>query len=307
MRRIVAVVPVYRPSPLLLDRVAALAPQVAEVIVVDDGSPGSPETIDLLESTGTRVLRHPENRGIAAALNTGIAAALEGGADVVLTLDQDTLLPEEYVDICCAVFEAAETGGLSLGAVAAGAVNGNPMLPHEYVDGIGLMAYAIQSGLMITREALEVCGPFDERLVIDLVDTEYCLRMWNAGFAIAAALGANIDHELGVPKPARVFGHRRMRDGVERTYDYHAPFRQYYISRNGIDVALRYARRNPRWAIGSTRHDLVGFLTGFLAGPARGRHFAAAALGVAHALRRKRGLLSEGWRKRLSVTDEGGS
>ena len=304
MRSVFAVVPAYRPSPLLLERVAALAPQVLEVIVVDDGGSGSTETLDLLERRGITVLRHGENRGIAAALNTGIRAALDRGADAILTLDQDTLLPEQYVDICCDVLAAAEKVSLRLGAVAAGSVNGNPMLPHEYVDGIGLMAYAIQSGLMITREAIEACGPFDERLVIDLVDTEYCLRMWNAGFGIAAALGANIDHELGVPKPARFFGYRRIRDGVERTYDYHPPFRQYYITRNGIDVALRYARSDPHWAIGSLRHDLVGFLIGFVAGPSRGRHLAAAALGTVHALRRKRGLLSEAWHKRLSVNEE---
>lgn len=304
MRHIVVVIPVYRPSSLLLDRVAAVAPQVARVIVVDDGSVGSTETTDLLERTGTRVVRHPDNRGIAAALNTGIALALEDGADAVLTLDQDTLLPGGYVDSCCAVLDAAESSGLILGAVAAGAVNGQPMLPHEYVDGIGLMAYAIQSGLLITRRAIEACGPFDERLFIDLVDTEFCLRMWNAGFGIAAALGTDIDHELGVPKPARVFGYRRMRDGEERTYNYHSPFRQYYITRNGIDVAIRYARRDPRWAFGSLRHDLVGFVIGFLAGPSRGRHLAAAALGAAHALRGKRGRLSDSWLALLSVAEE---
>jgi dolichol-phosphate mannosyltransferase len=58
-----------------------------EVLVVDDGSRDStPALLTALRRPGLRVLTHPENRGLGAALRTGLAAA-EG--DWVVPLDAD--------------------------------------------------------------------------------------------------------------------------------------------------------------------------------------------------------------------------
>lgn len=55
-----------------------------EVIVVDDGS--ADETAAVAERLGARVIRHPRNRGLAAARNTGVEAA---SCDWVALLDSD--------------------------------------------------------------------------------------------------------------------------------------------------------------------------------------------------------------------------
>ncbi len=59
-----------------------------EVVVVDDGSDDL--TADRAWGAGVdQVVRHPGNRGLAAAFNRGTTVALSRGADIVVTLDAD--------------------------------------------------------------------------------------------------------------------------------------------------------------------------------------------------------------------------
>ncbi len=303
VHQVAAVVPVFFPDPSTHARLVSLLAQVDALYVVDDGTTGdAAAVVDGLNASGITVIRHSDNRGIAAALNTGTMAALSAGADFVLTVDQDTAIPDGYVATCLAVFQRAQSASVKVGVVAAGSINGAPVLPHEFVSGVGLMRYAIQSGLMISANCFRDCGLFDATLVIDAVDTEFCLRAWKFGYAVAAALGTDIVHELGTPMPATFFGRPRMRDGKERTYEYHAPFRQYYISRNGVDLALRNLRSDPHWALAALKFNAFDFAVCFVAGPHRGRHFAAGAIGVVHGLVRHRGKISPWLSLRLRVT-----
>lgn len=69
---VTVVIPTYNQRPeILRDAVSSAAGQSipTEVIVVDDGS-----TNPVLLLAPPRVIRHPENKGISAALNTGIRA-----------------------------------------------------------------------------------------------------------------------------------------------------------------------------------------------------------------------------------------
>lgn len=83
----VAVIPAYNEVRTIRSLVEAVVPQVARVIVVDDGSTdGTGEALDGLDID---LIRHAEAGGKAAALASGFSRALETDAQLIATLDAD--------------------------------------------------------------------------------------------------------------------------------------------------------------------------------------------------------------------------
>ncbi|MDQ0895393.1 glycosyltransferase family 2 protein [Agromyces ramosus] len=299
--KVIAVVPTYHPDVAVEAHMKALARQVDEVIVVDDGTgPAADDVLERLTADSIRVIRLSSNAGIARALNVGIRAALEAGADYVVNTDQDTELPDGYVDACLATFMLANPV-THLGIVCTDRVNGQPSIPTWYSpEGLGLVPEAIQSGFVLSRECLERTGPFDERLVIDCVDTEYCLRVRDRGFRIAVAKDTDIKHSLGEMVPFRPFGiPLRHRDG-EHEYQYHSPFRQYYITRNNIDLVFRNVRRRRRWALAVIKRQIGPTFDAIVSGPKRTKHTVAIFVGTLHGFLRVRGPIPAGLRRFLT-------
>ncbi|MFC6354783.1 glycosyltransferase [Luethyella okanaganae] len=291
MHTVIAVVPTYRPDPGVLERLDAIAEQLDRVVVVDDGSPSSSTVLDEIEARGHILIRRARNGGIATALNDGIARALADGAEFVVNLDQDTVVPPGYVDACLDTFDAASPA-TRLGIVCADAINGHPSIPPRHSpEGFGLVDEAIQSGLVISAKCLRTAGLMDDRLVIDCVDTEFCLRVRAAGFRIAVAAGTNLEHSLGEQALFRPFGFQRYVNGEPARYQYHSPMRRYYITRNNIDLALRCLRSRPRWVLSMVRREVTPAIKTITSGPHRARHLLAAVTGVAHGLARRRGMI----------------
>ena len=84
-RRVCAIVVTWHPDADILQRlVSAVGPQVAHLVVVDNGG------TRLAARDGVTLLPQPVNAGLAAGFNTGIAFARAGGFDTVLLLDQDS-------------------------------------------------------------------------------------------------------------------------------------------------------------------------------------------------------------------------
>ena len=289
--RVIAVVPTFHPDETVIENLRSLQTQVDEVIAVDDGSGrGSDAILAALIAGSVRVIRLERNSGIARALNVGVRAALAAGADYVVNTDQDTRLPAGYVASCVATFGRANRV-TRLGIVCADKVNGQPSIPTWWSpEGLGLVPEAIQSGFVMSRACIEATGLFDERLVIDCVDTEYCLRVRDAGFRIAVSVDTDIVHALGEMVPLRPFGiAMKHKSGRVARYQYHSPFRQYYIVRNNIDLMVRYMRSQPRWTLSVLKRQTGPNITAMVAGPHRLKHTLATAIGLMDGLSRRRG------------------
>lgn len=301
--RVIAVIPTFKADAALLEGLRSITAQVHSIIVVDDGSPDDLNgVLRQVEEGGWELIRSSSNQGIAAAINVGIRLALERGADYLLTIDQDTVLPHHYVSDCVTAFEMADAA-TNLGIVCTDRINGQPSIPEHYTEqGLGLVREAIQSGFLISVNCLHRCGLFDERLFIDAVDTEFCLRIAQHGYRIAVGPGTDITHSLGERVELRPFGiaRRDAISGALKTYEYHGPTRRYFIIRNNVDLWLRYARVRPRWVISAIKRELAPTITTITSGPQRRRQLLATIIGAAHGLLRKRGAMSPALRRLLT-------
>ncbi len=264
LARVVAVIPVYRPDAEAGRRIERLMPQVAGTVVVDDGSGAAADAFP----ADAEFIALETNRGIAAALNAGVARARELGATHVLTIDQDTTLGDDYVAIALGTFSRA--AGVRIGAAVVDAVNGVASTPTWTTpEGVPLAPEAIQSGMLISIECLDDSGGFDERLFIDSVDREFCHRIRAAGWSVGIATGTAIEHTIGRLEP--------LRGGGE--FEWHEPFRQYYIARNGIVVARRFRRAEPEWSKVMLRSTATEAWKIVRNGPRRLKHAVASAAG----------------------------
>lgn len=249
--RTTAVVSLFNPDDGVLANAAALLSQVDCVVVVDDGSTeDSGVILAKLEAAGCTVAQLRENSGIAAALNRGIELALseEEMPDYILTMDQDSLLEDGYVQSLVEAATVAEDQGIPVGLVAPGTVRGLPVRRRGTKLGVQFGGEPIQSGLLIPVNVLNELGPFKADLFIDGVDTEYYLRCRKAGLETILAPRAALNHSLGKSAPAQIMGKPLSFRGTNVNIRTATTWRYYYIFRNRILLAKIYGRENPGWA-----------------------------------------------------------
>lgn len=255
--RVVAVAVSYQARPDELEGLlAALAGQVHAVVLVDNASP---DWRELDTEVPLTVLRLERNLGLAAAQNRGIELALKLGAVHILLLDQDSLPLPGMVAELREVLQLAGASGLN--AAAVGPLILNAQGRYEGFVRFGQGRYQahvpepgrrwlacdllIASGCLIDVAALARIGPMKADLFIDKVDTEWCLRAVAAGYCLLGAPQARLRHRLG----ERVL---RVWFGRWRELAWHAPFRYYYMVRNGL-LLRRLPHASPAWRAADRR------------------------------------------------------
>ena len=145
MARTVSILaPAFNEEPvieLFVNAVVDELPQGWELLVVDDGS--TDRTPDLLRDLSNRhealrVVTHPSNRGLGAALRTGFA---EASGDVTVTVDADMSHP---VDLLPALVDAVQESDAVFGSrfVTGGGMQGVPLM-RRVISHVGNAALRI--------------------------------------------------------------------------------------------------------------------------------------------------------------------
>lgn len=177
----------------------------AAVLVVDNGSKdGSVERIRE-RFPDQRIVALAENRGYAGGNNEGIRIALEAGAEAVLLLNNDTRVAPDFLGPLLDTLTKDPEAGAVSGAimrsdrpemldVAFGTVQfrrreavrilGVNALPGEGFDRRCQVDVAVGCCLLLTAEALERVGLFDEGYFAYHEDVDWCLRAREAGFRV---------------------------------------------------------------------------------------------------------------------------
>lgn len=237
-----AVVITFRPQPAVLTHLAQVRPQVEGLVVVDNGSPA--ELLLPLRAAARQLdftlIENGRNLGIAAALNTGVRWARDQKFCYLLLFDQDSTVSEGFAEAMQATYEAHPQRE-RVAVVTPGQVektSGSTRRHKVAKDGGPLVA--ITSGSLMPAAIFDQCGWFEEDLIIDCVDHEYCLRARALGYTLAecrqavllVAVGAAASHQaLGFTIIARHYGANR----------------RYYMTRNRLVMIQRFWKQQPLW------------------------------------------------------------
>lgn len=94
-------IPCYNEAKTLPQTLADLPNQIPgisrlDILIIDDGSVDN--TAEVAQRLGVaHIIRHPTNRGLAAAFQTGLEAGLRLGADIIVNTDGDNQYPGQEI------------------------------------------------------------------------------------------------------------------------------------------------------------------------------------------------------------------
>lgn len=238
--KVLAVIVTYNPEIVRLkDCINSLASQVEKIVLVDNGSKDS-ESLKALSEDNLEVILLAENKGIAFAQNYGVQKGLETtDIDFLFFSDQDTCFPGDVIEkleiafannqmqgkkvACASPFFKDHRSNYTHPSVSLNIFTSNKVVCSEGDNDL-YPSHVIASGMLISREAWGVVGPFDEKLFIDWVDTEWCWRALTKNMVIVQTPSVMISHELG-------YGQKNF---AGRSVTIHNSFRNYYKIRNAI-------------------------------------------------------------------------
>ena len=241
--------------------VASLSAQVP-VVVSDDASPCTSDAVlrRLSELPRVTVFRHRANAGIARGLNDGLSRARELGASWLLTVDQDSRVPDDYVMRILNAAYAMQVSESKIRVVGAEHIHersGSMQYPLIERSGVSITEEVIQTGSLWSVDALSDVGGFDESLGIDAVDAAACLRVREQGHLVAVARGLDLEHALGHARTVQVMGRAVMLTG-------HEPARRTTMVRNRLRLFPREFRQSPRHALRTLRRVAVNQTLGLV-------------------------------------------
>ena len=244
MCKVAAIIVSYNPDNNLLDSINLLINQVERIIIVDNGSESEKKkninSIRNIDEKKIEVIFNEENLGIATALNIGVRLALRQGYKWVLTMDQDSKVSKNMVDKMLEVYNSInekERGDILsifpnfVDERVQSIEENSEMDSYEYVDA------DITSGNLLRSEVFDKVGFFDDSLFIDLVDTDFCMRLNERNIKMIKVRDAILYHSLGESQSVKsIFGKFNTSN--------HSALRRYYMTRNRFYTWEKYKNLN---------------------------------------------------------------
>lgn len=244
MCKVAAIIISYNPDNNLLDSINLLINQVEKIIIVDNGSESEKKkNINLIKDINNekiKIIFNEENLGIATALNIGVKDALKQGYNWILTMDQDSKVSSNMIEKMFEVYRTIdESERKDILSIFPNFVDeriqsieeNSEMNAYEYVDA------DITSGNLLKAEVFDKVGFFDDSLFIDLVDTDFCMRLNEENIKMIKVRDAILYHSLGESQTVKsIFGKFNTSN--------HSALRRYYMTRNRFYTWEKYKDLN---------------------------------------------------------------
>lgn len=243
-----AVTVFYQPDQSAIDNARFLASLVGQNVVVINGISGPDHKLeDHFLNFNIKLIYNSENMGIAYALNQGIHYAMQNGFDFVLTMDQDSGLYSDSVEqLLRALEQHRELTSVCCNYM--GVDDNSDFIEKDTV---------ITSGNLTYTKAIKAVDGFTEKLFIDYVDLDFCLKLKEKGFRIAVIPDAKIEHSIGDVEKRKLFGKQIV-------ISHHSPIRYYYMARNHRYFIHRFRKTFPQVCLKNKIVYIYGSVLSFL-------------------------------------------
>lgn len=233
---ILAVIILFNPNiKRLNENITTLKREVDEVLLIDNHSKNIKEIENCILENQIKIIKNERNEGIAYALNQGLDYD-KNKYKYILTLDQDSIVTCNMVKVLKKGFISEKVAIVSPSIFD---LNLNQTTTRQYEKRYQEVKCTITSGSLCDISKVLSVGGFDNKLFIDYVDFDLCLKLNLSGFRVFLSKEAILKHEVGLAKNKTILG-------VKFIITNHTPFRYYYIFRNGIYINKKYNKFSYR-------------------------------------------------------------
>ncbi len=225
----------YNPDRIINEQIDVLKRTVDFIIIVDNASVKKDVFKYIKRNKNLLIINNNNNTGLAAALNTGIEIAIKRRHKWIITFDQDSLPDDKMIENMLKVYNKIKYEGReNIAAIFPYHIEEkNKDRLKNFVNLYQYVETGITSGSMFKTEIFKKTGEFEEKLFIDYIDYEWCLRAGKKGYKFIQVNNAILFHKLGDTKEVYFLNKKR-------SFTNHPALRRYYITRNRFYVYKKY-------------------------------------------------------------------
>lgn len=219
MLKIETVIVLYNPKDKYMDHYLPLLGFSEKVIFVDNSTKVNESLVTKIRNTAnTEYISMGGNQGIADALKTACDKAIEDQADLLLTLDQDSLFPSERIEEIKKILENNMNNNY-------GIIGLNFNSDETSLDIVDVKWWLTSGNFIYLKNYRQLDRGFDKELFIDGVDNDIGYQFHQKEYKVGYIKGISLKHTIGNPKTIR-FGK------IVFSILNYPPVRYYYIFRN---------------------------------------------------------------------------
>jgi len=236
---ICAIIVTYNGKETISSTIEYLKKNVNHIVIIDNNSTdGTKDFIETIKSTTLEVINLNKNYGIAYALNIGVEYANLNEFNWILTMDQDSVLSEDMIDEMIKVYKKIPNKD-KVACLSPRRLNGENSSYQkknciEYYEKNAV----ITSGNLVKTSVINEMEGYEEKLFIDSVDFDFCLRLKESRYKILICNNATMTHFVGETKEVKLLN-KNINIHV------HSSIRKYYMSRNYIYIMKNYFIKQP--------------------------------------------------------------
>ena len=239
--KVAAIVILYNPEDVVYDNIMTYASKVDYLYIYDNSSiPNDMIKRNAEDLKNVIYIEDSSNAGLPKAINIVAREAIKKGIKWLITFDQDSQAGKSMIERMIA-FANSSICDDRVGIIAPNITREDDIIferHYTYFDKV------FQSGAMHNLDILEKVGGYDEKLFIDQVDYEYCIRLRLSGYTIVKVNNAFLKHNLQDDEGVE----EKFVNGKKMVINKYSKNRYYYICRNNLYLCEKYKECAPVYA-----------------------------------------------------------
>ena len=233
IRKIGAIAVLYNPTRREIENIYAYCIYIDELVLIDNSEISNEIMISNAfgNDINSRVkyLFCNENIGLCAGLNRGIEIARREGCDWCYLMDQDSKFGNNLTEIFRKIILTENDSQIAI----LGPQHLYDRRKLKKCEGVYDVEWLMTSGCLVNASIFHQVGGFDERLFLDGLDVEFCLRLRKQGYRVLECREAVLVHRPAVTKTKKILWYTLK-------YGWDKPVRYYYQARADVFIDKRY-------------------------------------------------------------------